>query len=43
MNIPELNNGMLLAAGWVVCWNVCHPSFPPKEITTLTMYIKGLC
>ena len=43
MNIPELNNSMALTAGWVVCWNVCHPSFPPKKVTTLTMYIKGFC
>lgn len=42
-DLPELYNSMLLATGWVICRDVCHPSFPPKEVTALPMYVQGFC
>lgn len=42
-NLPKLYHSMLLAAGRMICRNICHPSFPPKKVTALTMYIQGLC
>lgn len=41
--IPKLDNSMLLAARRMISRDICNPSFPSKKITTLTMYVKGLC
>lgn len=41
MDPPELYNSMLFAARRVICRDVCHPSFPPKKVTALAMYLKG--
>lgn len=37
---PELQNGMLFAAGGVVGGDVCHPSLPPKQVAAQPAVVR---
>jgi hypothetical protein len=42
LNLPILKNRMLLAAGGMICGDVCNPPFSSKKVVAHTMNIQ-LC
>lgn len=41
--VPVLNDCMLLAAGWMVSWNIRHSPLSSKQIACLAVNVQWLC